>query len=139
MLDQIFLGIVNPLSLSWQRLKLRGRGYFDIVPLPSSTGIFVSRIYTDIICRVGLNRWMDEWRFTSLSAIFHSYQDDGRVNIMHEKLCAMERRLGSEIISPPRDSNPRPRNPKSGALTARPHGRFYNRFEFNRKTCLANS
>ena len=34
----------------------------------------------------------------------------------------MKRRLGSGKIS--RDSNPRTRDPKSGALTARPRGRF---------------
>ena len=50
---------------------------------------------------------MDGWMsygYTSLSTVFHSYQDDGRVNI--KKLCAMKRRLGSEIISPPAGLEP---------------------------------
>ena len=40
-------------------------------------------------------------------------------------LCAMKRRLGSGKILPPAGLNPRPRDPKSGALTARPRGRFH--------------
>ena len=36
----------------------------------------------------------------------------------------MKRRLSSEESRLQRDSNPRPRDPKSGALTARPRGRF---------------
>ena len=62
--------------------------------------------------------------FNSISVI------SGRWKGEHERLCAMKRRLGSGRISPlagfdlQRDSNPRPREPKSGALTARPRGRF---------------
>ena len=37
----------------------------------------------------------------------------------------MKRRLGREESRLQRDSNPRPRDPKSGALTARPRGRFF--------------
>ena len=36
----------------------------------------------------------------------------------------MKRRLGSRESRLQRDSNPRPRDPKSGAITARPRGRF---------------
>ena len=103
MLDQILAGIVNPLSLPWQQL-MRGRGQFDNVPLSPSTGIFVNRIYTEIICRVGLNGWRDELqfnvRFNRISFI------SGRWKGEHEKLCAMKRRLGSEIISPPAGLEP---------------------------------
>ena len=68
---------------------------------------------------------MDELRFNvpfnSISFI------SGRWKGEHEKLCAVKRRLGSEIISPPVGLEPRPRDPKSGALTARPCGHFYSR------------
>ena len=71
-------------------LKLRGRGHFDNVPLSPSTDIFVNRIYTEIICRVGLKGWMDELQFNvpfnSISFI------SGRWKGEHEKLCAMKRR-----------------------------------------------
>ena len=84
---------------------------------------------------------MDGWKScgsTSLSTPFKSTSFiSGRWNSDHEKLYAMKCRLGSEIIS--RDSNPRPRDLKSGALTARPRGRSAVGLEFNRKTCLANS
>ena len=104
MLDQIFSGIVNPLSLPWERLKLRDRGHFDNVPLSPSTGIFVNRIYTEIICRVGPNGWMDELRFkvpfNSISFISGGWKGE------HEKLCAMKRRSGSELISPPAGLEP---------------------------------
>ena len=46
---------------------------------------------------------MDGWmscHLTSPSTVFHSYQDDGRVNMK------MKRRLGSEIISPPAGLEP---------------------------------
>ena len=83
---------------------LRGRGHFDNMSLSRSTGIFVNRIYTEIICRVGLNGWMDELRFNvpfnRISFI------SGRRKGEHEKLCAMKRRLGSEIISPPAGLEP---------------------------------
>ena len=70
----------------------------DNVPLSPSTGIFVNRIYTEIIFRVGLNGWMDGLRFNVHfnSILFIS----GRWKGEHEKVCAMKRRLGSEIISP---------------------------------------
>ena len=67
------------------------------------------------ITRVG-NGWIDELGFYVPSTVFQSFRDDGR-------LCAMKRHLGSGRISPP-DSNPRPRDPKLGALTAQPRGRF---------------
>ena len=71
-------------------LQLRGRGHFDNVPLSPSTDIFVNRIYTEIICRVGLNGWVDELQFNvpfnSISFI------SGRWKGEHEKLCAMKRR-----------------------------------------------
>ena len=85
-------------------LKLRGRGHFDNVTLSPSTGIFVNIIYAEIICRVGFNGWMDELRlnvpFNRISFI------SGRCKGEHEKLCAMKRRLGSEIISPPAGLEP---------------------------------
>ena len=69
-------------------LKLRGRGHFHNVPLTPSTGIFVNRIYTEIICRVGPNRWLDSLRFNvpfnSISFI------SGRWKGEHEKLCAIK-------------------------------------------------
>ena len=66
----------------------------------------------------GPNGWMDELRFNvpSNNISFIS----GRWKGEHEKLCAIKRRLGSEIISPP--------------AVASAVG-----LEFNRKTCLANS
>ena len=66
-----------------------------------------------------MNGWMS-CGLTSFSTVFHSYQDDGRVNMI-------KRRVGSEIISPPAGLEPETRDPKSGALTARPRGRFYSR------------
>ena len=66
---------------------------------------------------------MDGWvrvlrPFNSISVISRRWEGE------HERLCAMKRRLGSEESRLQRDSNPRPRDPKSGALTARPRGRF---------------
>ena len=90
--------------VGYDDLNLRGRGHFDNDPLSASTGIFVNRIYTEIICRVGPNGWMDELRFNvpfnSISFIA------GRWKGEHEKLCAVKRRLGSEIISPPAGLEP---------------------------------
>ena len=61
-------------------------------------GLFVNIIYT-IICKVGLNKWMDElWfnvPFNSNSFISGPWKGE------QEKLCAMKRRLGSDIILPP--------------------------------------
>ena len=58
----------------------------------------LDQIYSGI-CRVGFNRSINELRlnvpFNSISFI------SGRWNDEHEKLYAMKRRLGSEIISPP--------------------------------------
>ena len=69
-----------------------------------STEIFVNRIYIEIICRVGLNGWMDELRFNvpfnNISFISRRWKGE------HEKLCAMKLRLGSEIISPPAGLEP---------------------------------
>ena len=48
----------------------------------------------------------------------------GRCQGEHERLCEMERRLVGEESRLQRDSNPRPRDPKSGALTAWPRGLF---------------
>ena len=105
MLDQIFSGIVYPLPLPWQRLKLCGGGHFHNVPLSPSMGMFDNRIYTEINCRVGLNGWMDELPFdvpfNSISFISGQWKGE------HEKLCAMKRRLGSEIISPPAGIEPK--------------------------------
>ena len=39
----------------------------------------------------------------------------------HEKLCVMKRHLVGEEFRLQSDSNPQPRDPKSGALTAWPH------------------
>ena len=99
MLDQIFSGIVNRYRYHGNDIKLRGRGHFDNVPLSPSTGIFVNKIYTEIICRVGLIGWRDELQFNvpfnRISFISERWNGE------HKKLCAMKRRLGSEIISPP--------------------------------------
>ena len=67
---------------------------------------------------------MDGWvrglrPFNSISVISRRWKGE------HERLCAMKRHLGSGRISPPAGSNPRPRDPKSGALTAPPRGCFY--------------
>ena len=85
--------------------------------------------------------WMDGWvrvlrPFNSISVISRRWKGE------HERLCAMKRRLGSGIISPPADSNPRPRDPKSGALTARPRGRFNIIWVYTArftKTCLSKN
>ena len=54
--------------------------------------------------RVGPNGWMDELRF---SVPFNSISFmSGWWKVEHEKLCAMKRRLGSEIISPPAGLEP---------------------------------
>ena len=57
---------------------------------------------------------MDELVFYVPSTVFQSFRDDGRVNMKGEH---EESRLQQ-------DSNPRPLDPKSGALTARQRGRF---------------
>ena len=66
--------------------------------------MFVNKIYTEIICRVGPNGWMDElWfnvLFNSISFISGRWQGE------QEKLCAVKRRLGSDIISPPAGLEP---------------------------------
>ena len=49
--------------------------------------------------------------FNSISVISEGWTGE------QQRLCAMKRLLGSERIS--RDSNPGPRDPKLGALTAR--------------------
>ena len=64
-------------------------------------------------------QFMDGWfailrPFNSISVI------SGWLKGEHERLCAMTCRLGSERIHLQRDSNQRPRDPKSGAPTARP-------------------
>ena len=45
----------------------------------------------------------------------------GRWKGEHERLCVMKRHLVGEESRLQRDSNPQPRDPKSGALTAWPH------------------
>ena len=57
--------------------------------------------------------------FNSISLI------SGRWKGEQEKLCAMKRRLGLEIILPPAGLEPGTCDPKSGVLTALPRGRFY--------------
>ena len=58
-----------------------------------------------------LDGWVRVLRpFNSISVISRWWKGE------HERLCAMKRLQ--------RDSNPRPRDPKSGALTARPRGCF---------------
>ena len=47
----------------------------------------------------------------------------GRRKGEHERLCEMKRRLVAEESRLQRDSNPRARDPKSGAQTAWPRGR----------------
>ena len=66
---------------------------------------------------------MDGWvrvlrPFNSISVISRRWKGE------HERLLAMKRRLGLGRISPPAGFNPRPREPKSGALTARPRGKL---------------
>ena len=66
---------------------------------------------------------MDGWvrvlrPFNSISVISRRWKGE------HERLCAMKRRLGLGRISPPAGFELRPREPKSGALTVRPRGRF---------------
>ena len=59
---------------------------------------------------------------TSLSTVFQSYRDNGRVNMKGSvKLSAVKVRKQYRIQ---RYSIPIPRDPKSGALTARQRGRF---------------
>ena len=68
-----------------------------------------------------MDGWMDVrvlHPFNSISVISRRWKGE------HERLCAMKRRLGSGRILFQRDSNPRPCDPKSGGLTARPCGRF---------------
>ena len=65
-----------------------------------------------------MDGWMDGWvrvlrPFNSISVISRLWKGE------RERLCAMKCRLGSGRISLQRDSNPWPREPKSGALTAR--------------------
>ena len=56
--------------------------------------------------------------FNSISVISRRWEGE------HERLCAMKRRLGSGRISPTAGFEPVTRDPKSGALTARPRGRL---------------
>ena len=76
--------------------------------------IFVNTIYTKIMCRVGLNGWMNDlWfnvPFNSISFISRRWKAE------HKKLCAMKRRLGSEINSPPMGLEPE--TPRSEAGSA---------------------
>ena len=65
--------------------------------------------------------------FNSISFISGRWKDE------HEKLRAMKRRLGSEIISPPADSNPRPHDPKLGALTTQQRSCFYSRAQISQE------
>ena len=65
---------------------------------------------------------MDELGFYVPSTVFQSIRDDVRVNMKGSvQRSAVYVREESRLQ---RDSNPRPRVPKSGALTARPPGRF---------------
>ena len=63
---------------------------------------------------------MDELKFYIPSTVFQSFKDDGRVNMNG----SVQWSAISIQVHLQRDSNPRPRDPKSGALTARPCGRF---------------
>ena len=66
--------------------------------------------------------WMDELGFYVPSTVFQSFRDDGRVNMKGSvQWSAVKVREESRLQ---RDSNLRPRDPKSGALTARTRGRF---------------
>ena len=75
-----------------------------------------SKTYHTNILRAPKDGWM-KYGFKSLSTVFKSYQDDGRVLMKGCVQCWEESRLQG-------DSNLRPRGPKSGALTAWPRGRF---------------
>ena len=70
-----------------------------------------------------LDGWMDYLRFffASFSIVCKSFQDDGRVNMKGSvQWSAVQIRKESRLQ---RDSKPRPRDPKSEALTTRPRGR----------------
>ena len=67
---------------------------------------------------------MDGWvrvlrPFNSISVISRRWKGE------HERLCAMKRRLGREESPLQRDSNPRPCESTSGALTIRPCDCFH--------------
>ena len=65
---------------------------------------------------------MDELGFYVPSTVFQSFRDNGRVNMKGSvQWSAVWVREESRLQ---RDLNLRPRDPKSGALTARPHGQF---------------
>ena len=75
--------------------------------------------------------------FTSNSTVFQSYQDDGRVNIKSSvQLSAVYVRTKSSVQ---RYSNPRPRDPKSGALNARPRNRFSSQFKLHASNFILHS
>ena len=66
---------------------------------------------------------MDEFGFYIPSIVFQSFRDDGRVYMkgsVQWSVVYVREESGLQ-----RDSNPRPRDPKLGALTAQPRGRFY--------------
>ena len=78
------------------------------------------------VCTIGLNHWgwMDGWvrvlrPFNSISVISRRWKGE------HERLCAMKPIQVWEESRLKGDSNARPRELKSGALTARPRGRFW--------------
>ena len=49
-----FLTLLNRYRCHGNDLKMRGQGHYGNVPVLPSTGIFVSRIRTEIIFRAGL-------------------------------------------------------------------------------------
>ena len=80
-----------------------------------------SNIGTATYCSA-LYGWMDELGFYVPSTVFQSFRDDGRVNMKGSVQWSAVYVLEESRLQ--RDSNPRPRDPKSWALTARPRGRF---------------
>ena len=65
---------------------------------------------------------MDELRFYVLPIVFQSYQDCGRVSTKSSVQSSTVKIQKESRLQ--QDSNLRGRDPKLGALTAWPHGRF---------------
>ena len=77
---------------------------------------------------------MDELGFYVPSTVFQSFRDDGRVKMKGSmQWSAVKVREESRLQ---RDSNPRPRDLKSGALTARPRGRFMKEMSQAMRKCV---
>ena len=75
-------------------------------------------------CKIWMDGWVTVLRpFNSISVISRRWKGE------HERLSAMKRRSGSGRISQPAGFEPAtPHDPKLGALTARPRGRFSVRY-----------